>query len=668
MVMSMENESPKKKDRRDLLLLLLIVLLAFVCMLAAGTLATRLAPEWMLQANMNSGINPDDLYTPQIGYIAPINEDILTQQFDESYLTPSTQTPTETPLNVTPTEIPRTAVPTSTEASTLAPTATQIFTPSPTATIFQPPSPTSPPPPAPTATSVPSANVGITKSDNSSTYTPGNAISYQLVVSNAGPDDASGFRIVDSVPATISGLTVSCAASGSASCGNNNTSGNSVRFDNAAVNAGASNKLTITISGTVAPGTTGNLVNTANIVIPSSADFSDPNSSNNSATDTDTPTLSADLGITKSDSSSSYTPGNPISYQIVVSNAGPGDASGFSIEDDVPASISGLTVSCAASGSASCGSDNTTGNSVRFDNAAVSAGGSNTLTITVSGTVAPGTTGNLVNTANIVIPPSAGFSDPNSSNNSATDTDIPPGTPTADLGITKVVDVVVYLPGGSMVYTIQVSNAGPTNVTGATVEDILPSAIASASWTCTTSGSASCTASGTGNISDTIDLPAGDTVTYTVSAVVDGGASGNIANTALVSPPVGISDPNTGNNSVTLITPPLPATICQISRGQASVPDGGCILIEATQGTNGNLYTITNTGTSSLDFFWTGLDENQTSGSCTQKNTTLLGGNTLNMIAINNDSGFSNLVIGNSSGGSIIIDIGVSPWSTGGCN
>ena len=531
MVMSMANESPKKKDRRDLLLLLLIVLLAFACMLTVGTLATRLAPQWMLEANMKSGINPDDLYTPQIGYIAPINEEILTQQFDDLYLTPGTQTPTETPINVTPTGV-RTTVPTSTAVGT----ATSILTPSPTATTLQTPSATFPPPPAPSATSVPSANLGITKSDSSSTYTPGNSISYQVVVTNAGPDDASGFSIVDNVPAAISGLTVTCTASGSANCGNNNTSGNSVRYDNAAVSAGAGNKLTITISGTVGSGTTGNLVNTADIVIP----------------------------------------------------------------------------------------------------------------------------------------PSAGFSDPDSNNNSSTDTDTRASTSTADLWITKVKEgLPYYLPGDQMIYTIQVSNAGPNNVIGATVVDTFAAVLSSPppSWTCVASGGASCTASGTGNINDTIDLPTGDSVTYTITADIAGGASGDISNTAMVSPPAGISDPNNGNNSDTATTPPIPSTFCNISAGQVNVPDGGCFLIRSTlTGAIGNLYTITNTSASSLDIFWTGLDENQTSGICSAMGKTLNGGSTLNQIAVRDNLGVSNLILLNTSGGSIILNISVSPWLTGGCS
>ena len=45
----------------------------------------------------------------------------------------------------------------------------------------------------------------------------------------------------------------------------NSTTGNSVSFTNASLEAGAGQALTITITGTVGPGTTGPLVNTATV-------------------------------------------------------------------------------------------------------------------------------------------------------------------------------------------------------------------------------------------------------------------------------------------------------------------------------------------------------------------------------------------------------------------
>ena len=79
--------------------------------------------------------------------------------------------------------------------------------------------------------------------------------------------------------------------------------------------------------------------------------------------------------------------------------------------------------------------------------------------------VSASATGTLSNTATVT--PPAGWTDPTPGNNSATDTDTL--TPTGDLSITKTDGVSGYTAGGSVTYTIVVSNAGPSDAVGATV-------------------------------------------------------------------------------------------------------------------------------------------------------------------------------------------------------
>ena len=43
----------------------------------------------------------------------------------------------------------------------------------------------------------------------------------------------------------------------------------------------------------------------------------------------------------------------------------------------------------------------------------------------------------------------------------------------------------------------------------------------------------------------------GSTITYTLVANISSGASGNLVNTATVTPPAGVTDANPGNNSAT---------------------------------------------------------------------------------------------------------------------
>src|SRR5437773_1439312 len=112
------------------------------------------------------------------------------------------------------------------------------------------------------------------------------------------------------------------------------------------------------------------------------------------------------------------------------------------------------------------------------------------------------------------------FASPCAPNNSATDSaTVRPG---ADLSVTKTGGQATASPGQVRTYTIVVSNAGPNAANGATVTDTVPAALTGpASWTCAGSGGGTC-GSGAGgpNISETVNLPVGGSVTYTLTGTV----------------------------------------------------------------------------------------------------------------------------------------------------
>jgi uncharacterized repeat protein (TIGR01451 family) len=138
-------------------------------------------------------------------------------------------------------------------------------------------------------------------------------------------------------------------------------------------------------------------------------------------------------------------------------------------------------------------------------------------------------------------------------------------------------------PGGSVTYTITASNAGPSNATGATVADTFP-ASQTCTWTCVGAGGGTCTASGSGNIANTVNLPAGGSVTYTASCAISASATGSMSNTATVAAPAGVTDPTPGNNSATdtdTLTALADLTITKTHTGNF------------TQGQTGATYTIT---------------------------------------------------------------------------
>ena len=104
-----------------------------------------------------------------------------------------------------------------------------------------------------------------------------------------------------------------------------------------------------------------------------------------------------------------------------------------------------------------------------------------------------------------------------------------------DGGSSVTPTVGAAVPGTSITYTIVASNTGPSTATGASVTDPLASnpAISSDTWTATGSGGATgFSASGSGSIDDSLTIPSGGSVTYTVVATITSSATGTLSNTA----------------------------------------------------------------------------------------------------------------------------------------
>ena len=139
-----------------------------------------------------------------------------------------------------------------------------------------------------------------------------------------------------------------------------------------------------------------------------------------------------------------------------------------------------------------------------------------------------------------------------------------------------------------------VANAGPATAIGATVGDTFPAAITGATWTAAgAGGAAGFTPAGTGAIADTVNLPAGATVTYTVVATIDPAAAGDLVNTATVSAgPTAAFDPDPADNSATdtdTLTPQVDVTVTK--------NDGTTIVAAGTSTTYTILVTNTGVGT-----------------------------------------------------------------------
>jgi uncharacterized repeat protein (TIGR01451 family)/CSLREA domain-containing protein len=122
----------------------------------------------------------------------------------------------------------------------------------------------------------------------------------------------------------------------------------------------------------------------------------------------------------------------------------------------------------------------------------------------------------------------------------------------ADLSVTKTDGQTSAVPGTNVTYTILAANAGPQDANGASVTDIFPAALSGVTWTCTAAGGAVCPANSSGNINVTITTwPAGGSLTFTATGLINPAATGTLVNTASAAVPAGAVDPSAGNNSAT---------------------------------------------------------------------------------------------------------------------
>ena len=415
----------------------------------------------------------------------------------------------------------------------------------------------------------PQVSLAVAKTDGSATYTPGGTATYTVTVTDNGLTDALNVSVADTLPAGVT-LTanVTCAPGGGASCGTVTGTIGQTSFSatGATINAGGTGSLVFTVPVAFAS----NLLDDPLINAATANDLA--SGATGSSSDSDVRAAQADLIVTKTDGSATYTPGSTATYTIVVTNAGPSDTTNTIVSDPLPLGVT-LTnnAMCVAAGSANCGAvTGATGqSSFGATGAAIAAGAGNSLTFTSPVAFASNmTTDPLVNTVTVTDPASA---------SPATGSDSDTLNANADLAITKTDGVTSVVPGGTTTYTIVVTNTGPGDAVGATVSDPLPAAISSATWTCVPSGG-SCTASGSGSINDTVNVPVGAALTYTVVANIASSATGSLVNTATVIPPAGVTDPNLSNNSATdsdTITPLTADLAITKTDGVTSVVPGG---------------------------------------------------------------------------------------------
>src|SRR5262249_53342983 len=151
------------------------------------------------------------------------------------------------------------------------------------------------------------------------------------------------------------------------------------------------------------------LANTVTVAAP--AGTTDPNPTNNAATDADTLSGPIDLSVTITNAATTLVPGSLDTYTITVANNGANTVSSFNLVDTIPADLLNATFGSPSAGSYDPGSGLWSG---------LSLANGQSGSISLSGVVGI-TTGTLATTLTVAAP--AGMTDTNPGNNAATDTD-----------------------------------------------------------------------------------------------------------------------------------------------------------------------------------------------------------------------------------------------------
>jgi uncharacterized repeat protein (TIGR01451 family) len=107
------------------------------------------------------------------------------------------------------------------------------------------------------------------------------------------------------------------------------------------------------------------------------------------------------------------------------------------------------------------------------------------------------------------------------------------------------------LGGAPVNYTIIVSNLSATDSHAAVVSDMIPPGLSGATWSCEVPGSATCTATGSGDLLAQVSIPAGESVIYHLTALVQALPELPVTNLATVATGVTESDTAPANNTAT---------------------------------------------------------------------------------------------------------------------
>ncbi|HJQ27569.1 MAG TPA: HYR domain-containing protein [Blastocatellia bacterium] len=370
----------------------------------------------------------------------------------------------------------------------------------------------------------------------------GNNMTYTINFTNNGPGAATSVTVTDPTPAntTFVSATVTTGSGWTMPSPPSVGGTGTVTFSKATVANGETAVFTIVVKVNSSTPNNTTITNTAT----AASTTADPNTNDNTDAFMVNAIRQVDLYLTKT---ASPTPnviaGNDITYTINFTNNGPSDASNVTVTDAVPAGTS-LVSAMVTTGSG--WSTNTSGPIV-FSKSAVTAGETAVFTIVVH---VPSSTANGTNITNTATA-------------AATETDTDPITNTAsasisvitraDLAVTKTDSPDPVIAGNNLTYTINFSNAGPSDAQTVTVSDAVPANTSFVSAVVTTGTGWSVNTSGP-IVFSKATVAGGETAVFTIVVKVNANTANGtvISNSATAATTT--TDPTAGNNTDTATT------------------------------------------------------------------------------------------------------------------
>jgi uncharacterized repeat protein (TIGR01451 family) len=348
----------------------------------------------------------------------------------------------------------------------------------------------------------------------------GNTLTYSVTLTNTGLNTASNVVVSQNLPLSTVFL------SGNSPYGPVTHVAGLVTWSPTNIPPFTSASMTVRVLAAV-PGTVFSSVSVTN----TSPDSNPAN--NNFVVSTRVLPLTADLGLSLTDSPDPALVGGALTYQLMVTNRGPSIAAGTVVTATLPATVA-ITGMNASQGVTTVNS-----NIVTFSLGAMNSGGAASMTVTCR----PLSPGNLLATAKVA----SNLPDPVGGNNTAS----------ASTAVNPAVDLAVALtdlPDPAVLYSnyyyfVSVTNHGPNPATGVTLNQTIPAGIRVVS-NFVSQGSAAIVPGGGTVIASLGNLGVGASAQLIVTA-----AGTNVGTfTSTVTASAAQADASLGNNSATVTT------------------------------------------------------------------------------------------------------------------